>query len=110
MKFALFLFLVGAAVLGPAAATAQTHPLVNSVLMQQTLQQQMQSHLNAQQRELRSQQDLSRADVRTQLLHENLQLQSLQLQQQLNLLRLQQQLRSLHIEPNASQPATHKAR
>lgn len=78
-----------AAALSPAAALSDTHPFVNRIIVQQALQQQMQTQLQAQQTQLQTQQDAARANVQTQLLKESAQAQYLLLQQQL----LLQQLR-----------------
>jgi hypothetical protein len=94
MKIAL-LALIAAAIVTTALVKADTDPLINRIIVQQSLQHQMQSQLNVQARQLQNQQNLSRADLQNQLVHENLQMQYLQLQQQLNLIRLQQQVKSM---------------
>jgi hypothetical protein len=100
-KIATGAFLAVAAFALPLAASADTSPLVNRVIVQQALQQQMQNQLNTQTVQLQAQQDLARATVQAQLQQELLQLQYLQLQQQLNLMNIQLRARTTQ---------THKTR
>ncbi|HET6896619.1 MAG TPA: hypothetical protein VFH72_14640 [Candidatus Baltobacteraceae bacterium] len=74
----------------PLAASADTSPLVNRVIVDQALQQQMQNQLNTQQTQLQTQRDLTRANLQSQMQQQQLQMQYLLLQQQIELLKIQQ--------------------
>jgi hypothetical protein len=104
MKIVLSTALAVSAAVLPLAASADTSPLVNRVIVQQGLQQQMQNQLNVQSSQLQAEQDLSRANLQAQLQQQMLELQNLQLQQQINLIKLQQRARSskFHKAPHHS--------
>lgn len=85
MSAKIFGVLLCAAVALPLTAAADTHSSVNRVIVQQSLQQQMQNRLDVQQTQLQTQQDAMRASVQLQTQQQILQLQYLLLQQQLRL-------------------------
>jgi hypothetical protein len=95
-KLAPFAALTVAAIALPSLSRADTSPLVNRVIVQQALQQQMQTQLNTQAVQLQTQQDVTRAAIQGDLQQQILQLQYLELQQQLNLMKLQVHARALH--------------
>ena len=80
--------LLCAAALFPVQTLADTHPAVNRVIVQQSLQNQMQNQLNTQQTQLQTQQDAARASIQYQTQQQMLQLQYLLLQQQLEVMHL----------------------
>lgn len=78
----------------PLAASADTSPLVNRVIVSQALQQQMQNQLNTQQTQLQSQREALRANLQSQLQQNTATLQYILLEQQLELLKLPQRARA----------------
>lgn len=108
MKAFFVLFLSTAALMMPLAARADTSSLMNRVIVQQSLQQQMQNQLNTQAQELRGQQNISNANLQSQMMRENFQMRQLQLQQQINLLQLQHEANSMRLQQHVHSGA-HKA-
>lgn len=88
----------------PVVASADTSPLVNRVIVNQTLQQQLQNQLNLQANQLQNAQDLTRANLQLQLQNQQQLMQFLELQQEINLLNARQRAVSSksHKPPHSS--------
>ncbi len=100
MKTLLAALLAGAFAALPLAASADTDPVINRLIVDHALQQQMQNQLSTRQTQLQTQQDLMRANLQNQMLQQNLQMQYLLLQQQLELLKLEQRAHVRHAHPH----------